>query len=347
MPATYTPPSLEAALLGDHRNWRDNRKSWKRKKRRADGSVRTSRPRTPPEDRELRNHYAELLDRFANQDRRAGDQAKLFDNCSRRHPCGNAACPACLGAFQHGFVRIATRFMKRANPSDGTIFAVSIVAADNMVPHLGSLNLLNFRRRMRERLQTIVPHCAWMMLGVDLSLNRDKRKRWKPAWCPHLYGFAQTKLSHKKFKAELKKLFPANPPMVHRPVKMKRFEPSRYGTSYLLKPDFKRRITYAHSEGDRSKNAPLRTRRRAELQQALRWLDGTRISDRLLLIGLKTIRSNTGVKIVPIASSVLPTQPGALGYGQDIPIHEHSRHRLQYGTRSLCSRREDRAASQV
>jgi hypothetical protein len=197
--------------------------------------------------------------------------------------------------------------MKRVNPTDGTIFAVSLIPADEMIKRSGlpGLDLTNFCRRMRERLKPIVPHCAWMMLGVDLSLNLGKEKPWKPAWCPHFYGFAQTNLSRRKLKAKLKKLFPAYPPIVHRPVKVKRFKPSRYGTSYLLKPDFKRRITYPHSEGDRSKDAPLRSRRRAELQQVLRWLDGTRISDRLLLIGLKTVRSNTGVKIVPIAISTV------------------------------------------
>jgi hypothetical protein len=303
----YLPLSLEAALLGDAQNWRDDRKTWRRKKRRSDGTVRVSRPRSPAEDRSFRNRRAELLARLGSHDRAAKHQAKVLDGCCPRHPCGNAACPACVGAFQHAFVRIATRFMKRVDPGDGTIFAVSIIPADEMIKRSGlpGLDLTNFCRRMRERLKPIVPHCAWIILGVDLSLNSDKEKRWKPTWCPHLYGFAQTNLSRRELKAELKKLFPAYPPIVHRPVKVKRFKPSRYGTSYLLKPDFKRRITYLHSKGDRSKDAPLRSRRRAELQQVLRWLDGTRISDRLLLIGLKTVRSNTGVKIVPIAISTV------------------------------------------
>jgi hypothetical protein len=256
-----SPLTLEAALLGQARYWSNDRKTWHRKKRRVDGGVRVSRPRTPAEDHELRDRYAELLDRFADQDEGAADQAKQFRNCSRRHPCGNAACPACLGAFQHGLVAAVTRFMKRADKSDGNIVAVSVIPAGEMVPpgDLHRLDIANFRRRMRERLKPIVPHCAWLMLGIDLSLNEDKQKRWYPRWCLHLYGFVRSPLPEAELKAKLKELFPAELPMVPRPVKVKPFKPSRYGVSYLLKPDFQRRITYPHSAGERSKNAPLRS----------------------------------------------------------------------------------------
>lgn len=305
MPAAYSPLSLEAALLGDPHNWRDDRRSWKRKKRRTDGSTRISRARTPAEDRELRDRYAKVLWRDGSKGSEA--QADQLYSCSRRHPCGNAGCPACLGAFQHGFVRVANRFMKRADQSDGTIFAISLIPADQMVAltHLRSLDLVNFRRRVRQRLQPAVPDCAWLLLGVDLSLNEDEQKRWQTSWCPHLYGLVQTNLSREELKANLKRLFPANPPKVRRSVKVKPFKPSRYGTSYVLKPDFKRRITYAHSEGDRSKYQPLRSRRHPELQEVLRWLDHTRMSDRLLLIRLKTVRCETGVKVVTVKKSTV------------------------------------------
>ena len=304
MRPTYTPLSLESALLGQTAPWREDRKTWRRKKKRGDGSIRVSRPRTSAEDRDLRDRYAALLARLGSNDAGAQRQAEELNNCTRRHPCGNAGCPACLGVLQHGFVSVVTKFMKSADALKGPIYAVSLVPADEMVKRseLATLHLVNFRRRIRERLQAIIPHCAWLILGIDLSLNEDAQKRWKPKWSPHLYGFVQTHLSQSKLKAELKELLPAHKPLVRRPVKVKEFKPSRYGVSYLIKPDFKRRITYPHSKGDRSKYAPLRRRRRAELQQVLRWLDSTRISDRLLLIGLKTIRSNKRVKIIPVAT---------------------------------------------
>jgi hypothetical protein len=142
-----------------------------------------------------------------------------------------------------------------------------------------------------------------MLLGIDLSLNVDEDERWGPKWSPHLYGIVRTNLSREDLKTELKKGFPTNRPFVRRPIEVKPLSPSRYALSYVLKTDFKRRISYPHSLGDRTKKADLRNGPEAEIQRVLVWLSQTRICDRLLLIGLKTIRSKSGVKIVPIATA--------------------------------------------
>jgi hypothetical protein len=242
------------------------------------------------------------LRRFGRALPDAEDLADILDGCAQHNRCKSGSCPECGRAFQR---RLVSEVMNLAsNVSSLQLAAVSIAFAKHRKPE-DQLNVLDTTKLKRSISDTVknIDGLAWMVGGVDLSLNDDTQKKLYVAWQPQFYGIAQV-TSRESLSKFLRETYSPSK-TVPRPVRTKDCDGSARAISYAFKSDFVRRIAYRGQAGPPGNRRKFWTTRKVSLRatehvQAMLWLHGVGLAGRLYLRGVRMTRVGDSVGLVQI-----------------------------------------------
>lgn len=232
-----------------------------------------------PDQFESRRTVRRRRDKLIGDLRRGGSAealalAEKLEDCDEHHPCNSGACPVCLREFR---VRYLTgtdvSLYERAE-----LQRLSIVPAGGRA-HLGKLlefDQKRFRNAIRQNLRRKGPLLAWVLVGIDVSLNLEPGSG--PYWQIHLYVLTPIDSDGVDWRT----VFPTDSrdprPLQARGVRKRRDFPRVF--SYLLKADFYRRSRY------RARNGRMNTRafslKPSELVELSLFLDRYPIRTRLI-----------------------------------------------------------------
>jgi hypothetical protein len=142
---------------------------------------------------------------------------------------------------------------------------------------------------------------AWMIGGIDLSLNDDTQKGPDIAWQPQFYGFAQGTSREALSEILRDKYKPSK--IAPRPIQTKECDGSARAISYGFKNDFVRRIAYRGHAGPPGKRRKFWTTRKVSLRatehvRAMLWMHRIGLAGRLFLRGVRMTRTGNGVGLV-------------------------------------------------
>ena len=172
---TLVPP-LIAMVLADEQYYGDGAPTW---------------PGAPTSNdaKKARKRCIKRLRRFASQFSEAAKLAKTLARCKRHRRCMSGACPECGRAFQRFFVsevsKLATSTSQRELASISIAFPKDRVSGDR----LNALQTTSMKRALSEAIKE-ADGIAWMLGGIDISLNDDTQKKLDIGWQPQFYGFA-------------------------------------------------------------------------------------------------------------------------------------------------------------
>jgi hypothetical protein len=251
-----------------------------------------------------RNRLARVkrLRRYAHTQPGAEELADILDGCAQHDRCKSGACPECCRAFQRWLVSEVINLA--SNESSLQLAAVSIAFAKHRKPEdqLNVLSTTKLKRSISEAVKSI-DGLAWMVGGVDLSLNDDSQKKQGIAWQPQLYGVAQVTSRESLSKLLGETYSPSK--TVARPVRTKDCDGSARAISYAFKSDFVRRIAYRGQAGPPGNQRKFWTTRKVSLRatehvQAMLWLHRVGLAGRLYLRGVRMTRAGKSVSLVQI-----------------------------------------------
>ena len=285
---TLVPP-LIARVLADEQYYGDGPPTW---------------PGAPTfrKAKRTRKRCIKRLKRFSSEFPEAAELARILGRCKRCRRCTSGACPECCRAFQRFFVSEVGNLSARK--SEPELASVSIAFANHRTPE-GQLNVFNTANTKRSLSASIKNSdgLAWMVGGIDLSLNDDTQKKLGIAWQPQLYGFAA--VTNREDLSEVLRAAYSPTKSVPRPVQIKDCDGSARAISYGLKTEFVRRIAYpavvAPPENRRkcwhTRKVSLRP---VEHVRAMLWLHRIGLAGRLFLRGVRMTRTKNGVALVHI-----------------------------------------------
>lgn len=238
--------------------------------------------------------------RFGNDFPNAEELARQLEKCTPDSRCMSAACPECLRAFQRWLAHNVSRIAQLdIDPGlDPVALSLVIPAAQAPPGSLGSISISKMKRKVR---QTLVERgdVQWAVLGLDISLNDATQKGHEIVWQAQFYGFIQVG-DEKALAKALLAAFPSSI-TVSRPVRIRKYDGSRYATSYAFKTYFVRRISYwapnLRYPCWQTRKCALKAREHVEL---LLMLDDVGFKNRVLLHGLKLVLGNGGFMLKKI-----------------------------------------------
>jgi hypothetical protein len=200
---------------------------------------------TREQTRENRDH---LVRQLRNGDRSAQLFADKLAKCQTHRRCGSSTCPICVRRLRKEFILDALRLvekLRRRGKLPITAFSAASVRDQYPVGQLHRLNLplINKRiQRQHQRAQFPVVFAA-----ADISFNEASPPKSPPYWQAQVYGIV-VGLGVDAVKAALKRLYPAAP-SVPRPLRVRECSDLPAALSYLIKPQFVRRIGYIDDTG--------------------------------------------------------------------------------------------------
>lgn len=154
---------LIAMVLGDETYYRDGPPTW---------------PNAPTSEdaRDARDRYVKRLRRFAAEFPEATALADILARCKRRHQCTSGACPECGRAFQRWFVSQVDTLIESEIAEDQS--SISIIFSNHRTAEhqLTGLDTTGIKRSLSETIKD-TDGLAWMVGGIDLSLNDDTQKK--------------------------------------------------------------------------------------------------------------------------------------------------------------------------
>ena len=144
---------------------------------------------------------------------------------------------------------------------------------------------------------------AWMVGGIDLSLNDDTQKKLDIGWQPQFYGFADVANLHSLSMVLRDTYSPTK--RAPRPVQIKECDGSARAISYGFKNEFVRRIAYRTIVGPPENRRKCWHTRKVSLRptehvRALLWLHRIGLAGRLFLRGIRMTRRKNGVALAQI-----------------------------------------------
>lgn len=229
------------------------------------------------------------LKRFSRAFPGAFSLAAKLEACTPRRRCRSGACPLCTRALQRWLVHEIGELIER---EDDTTLTVSLVAASGRVMpgQLSNFDPTKLTRHVRKAIATV--EYQWAVFGLDVSLNDDTAKALGDRWVFQHYGVVAVRTSSEAARRALSRrlclCFPTAP-SVRRPVRVREFDGSAYGISYVLKTMFVRRVAYKYVKAGRScwntRKARLRAKSHVELLLAL---DQIGLSQRLTFCRLSS-----------------------------------------------------------
>ena len=144
---------------------------------------------------------------------------------------------------------------------------------------------------------------AWMLGGIDLSLNDDTQKKLDIGWQPQFYGFADVANLHSLSTVLRGTYSPTK--RAPRPVQIKECDASARAISYGFKTEFVRRIAYRTKVGPPENRRKCWHTRKVSLRpvehvRAMLWLHRIGLAGRLFLRGIRMTRRKNGVALAQI-----------------------------------------------
>jgi hypothetical protein len=280
-------PPLASEILSEQLWFGDNEPIWH-------GSISSQ------EAAQKRLKCIKRLRRFAQVMPAAQSLAERLEVCGPKQRCMSGACPECTRAFQRWFTDATYEFAWELN-SYGHLVAVSLVFSKFRTP-LASLgpDALGLRRALARALERS-SDLAWMIGGLDISLNDDTQKGLDIAWQPQVYGQAFVQ-DLKAFTSHLKQEFPGTR-FVARPVHIREAERTYEAISYAFKCEFVERIAYRSTRN--STGREFWSTRKVSLVaidhvQLLLWLNDVGLAGRLYLRGVRMVRTDNGVALARV-----------------------------------------------
>ena len=181
------------------------------------------------------------LRRFASQFSEAAKLAKILARCKRRRRCMSGACPECGRAFQRFFVAEVSKLAKSTSQQELASISIAFPKHRAAEDQLRALSTTKLKRALSETIKD-ADGLAWMVGGIDLSLNDDTQKGQGIAWQPQFYGFADVVNLEPLSKVLRDTYSPTK--RAPRPVQIKECDGSARAISYGFKTEFVRRIAY-------------------------------------------------------------------------------------------------------
>ena len=249
-----------------------------------------------------RKRYIKRLKRFSSQFPEAAKLAKILARCKKRRRCKSGACPECGRAFQRFFVsevsKLATSTSQQELASISIAFPKDRVSEDRP----NALQTASMKRALAETIKD-ADGIAWMLGGIDLSLNDDTQKKLEIAWQPQFYGFADVVNLEPLSKVLRDRYCPSK--IVPRPVQIKECDGSARAISYGFKTEFVRRIAYRTKVGPPDNRRKCWHTRKVSLRpvehvRAMLWLHRIGLAGRLFLRGIRMTRTGDSVGLVKI-----------------------------------------------
>jgi len=249
-----------------------------------------------------RKRHIKRLKRFTPQFPEAAKLANILARCKRRRRCASGGCPECGRAFQRFFVSEVANLSARK--SEQRLASVSIAFPKHRTAE-DQLRVLSTTKLERSLSETIknANGLAWMVGGIDLSLNDDPQKDQGIAWQPQLYGFAYATNVAALSKVLRDTYSPTK--KAPRPVQIKECDGSAKAISYALKTEFGRRIAYRTIVGPPENRRKCWHTRKVSLRpvehvRATLWLHRIGLAGRLFLRGVRMTRTGDSVGLVKI-----------------------------------------------
>jgi hypothetical protein len=282
-------PPLIATVLADEAYYSDDPPTW------------SSAP-TSFDAKKARKRYVKRLKRFSPQFPEAAELANILARCKPRRRCKSGACPECGRAFQRFFV--AEVITLASNDSSLQLTAVSIAFQKDRTAEdrLNALQTKGMKRSLSAAIKN-ADGLAWLVGGIDLSLNDDTQRKLDIAWQPQFYGFAQVTSREVVSKTLGDKYSPSK--TAPRPVQVKDCDGSARAISYGFKNDFVRRIAYRGQAGPPGNRRKFWTTRKVspratEHVRAMLWLHKIGLGGRLFLKRVRMTRTGDSVGLVKI-----------------------------------------------
>jgi hypothetical protein len=197
---------------------------------------------------QARESRDQLVRQLRNGDRSTRLLADKLANCQKTRRCGLAICPFCVRRLRKGFILDALRLVERLRRRGKlpiTAFPAASIRDQYPVGQLQKLDLAQINKRIQRQHQRA--HFPVVFAGVDISFNEASPPKSPPYWQRQVYGIV-VGLGVDAVKAALKRLYPAAP-SIPRPLRVRECSDLPAALSYLIKPQFVRRIGYIDDTG--------------------------------------------------------------------------------------------------
>ena len=252
--------------------------------------------------RRARKSYIKRLKRFSPQFPETAKLAKILARCKRRRRCASGACPECGRALQRWFVSQVMNLASYENSLQFIAVSIAFPHHRSVGDKLDTLNTIKMKRDVTETIKD-ADDLAWMIGGIDLSLNDDTQKKLGIAWQPQFYGFADG-TSREVLSKVLRDTYSPTK-KAPRPVQTKECDGSAKAFSYALKTEFVRRIAYRAIVGPPENRRKCWHTRKVSLRpiehvRAMLWLHRIGFAGRLFLRGVRMTRIGDSVGLVKI-----------------------------------------------
>ena len=167
---------------------------------------------------------------------------------------------------------------------------------------MNALQTTSMKRALSEAIKE-ADGIAWMLGGIDLSLNDDTQKKLDIGWQPQFYGFADVANPHSLSTVLRGTYSPTK--RAPRPVQIKECDGSARAISYGFKTEFVRRIAYRTKVGPPENRRKCWHTRKVSLRpvehvRAMFWLHRIGLAGRLFLRGVRMTRRKNGVALAQI-----------------------------------------------
>lgn len=226
-----------------------------------------------------------------------GAIAERLSKCAPGQRCLSAACAECARAAQRFVAHSLRQVIRKEGEGTGKLVAFTLAPAEGTIPfgNLKNCDSDGLKTKLGNALEEI-DQDAWTAVGLDFSYNIDRDRILAPVFQTHLQGVSWTS-DQGEFRKLLGKRYRKNA-WVRRPLKVTACDGSHYALSYILKPNFVRRVSYTKVKGDKQqRDTDKLAMKGPERDELLAFLGTLEISDRLLLRGLHLTETKHGTRI--------------------------------------------------
>lgn len=270
----------------------------------ADGAPRWPNAKSENQTRQDRYRMVKVLDKYGTHMHAFGVPLAMLANrvgrCSENLRCMSGACPCCSRAMQRYLVSQWDELLREEFSSCKNVSMLSLIWESRR--SLNDVSLAVIQQKAKRLLKEA--GIEYLFGGIDISFNQDSAKS-DGVWCIHFW-LAVPSDDVETWKKELKRLH-RSLGITLRPVLVKKFDGNLAGLAYAYKPTFKRRVGYVQTKTtngvtrtcSNTSEQPLRVFERLQLWQ---FLDQQGLASRVVLIGVRPTRVQTGISLTKIGS---------------------------------------------
>jgi len=191
---------------------------------------------------------SEMIRALNGDDPAATRLADKLKACANGSPCDLSMCPICVRRLRASFVLPALKVIRRVQRKRKLpITAFSAVLKNGRYPvgNLAKIDLPVINRRVQRQHQRA--QFPLVFAGIDISLNEDGRQTRRSHWQVQAYGVV-VGLDVDAVKKALQRLYPRTS-SAPRPLRVRECCELPEALSYVIKPEFVRRVSYIDDTG--------------------------------------------------------------------------------------------------